>query len=113
MALVFDEYDAGRPDVMFVIQRVLEAQGKLTLLDQNRVIRPSLTGRLKGSGGRSGTYASFCASCPFAIYYQPRFALAMPDEREKCQSILLLSTCGSPTQTRMPSSSGRPRRGAG
>src|SRR5450432_1510725 len=38
MALVFDEYDAGRPDVMFVIQRVLEAQGKLTLLDQNRVI---------------------------------------------------------------------------
>ncbi len=39
IALVFDEYDAGRPDVMFVIQRVLEAQGKLTLLDQNRVIR--------------------------------------------------------------------------
>jgi cobaltochelatase CobS len=40
MALVFDEYDAGRPDVMFVIQRVLEVEGKLTLLDQNRVIRP-------------------------------------------------------------------------
>jgi cobaltochelatase CobS len=39
VALVFDEYDAGRPDVMFVIQRVLEAEGKLTLLDQNRVIR--------------------------------------------------------------------------
>ena len=38
-ALVFDEYDAGRPDVMFVIQRVLEADGRLTLLDQNRVIR--------------------------------------------------------------------------
>jgi cobaltochelatase CobS len=38
-ALVFDEYDAGRPDVMFVIQRVLEVEGKLTLLDQNRVIR--------------------------------------------------------------------------
>src|SRR6201984_1363266 len=37
-ALVFDEYDAGRPDVMFVIQRVLEVEGKLTLLDQNRVI---------------------------------------------------------------------------
>src|SRR5438552_13716180 len=36
-ALVFDEYDAGRPDVMFVIQRVLEVEGKLTLLDQNRV----------------------------------------------------------------------------
>jgi cobaltochelatase CobS len=40
-ALVFDEYDAGRPDVMFVIQRVLETEGKLTLLDQNRVIRPN------------------------------------------------------------------------
>lgn len=40
VALVFDEYDAGRPDVMFVIQRVLEAEGKLTLLDQNEVIRP-------------------------------------------------------------------------
>jgi cobaltochelatase CobS len=39
-ALVFDEYDAGRPDVMFVIQRVLEVEGKFTLLDQNRVLRP-------------------------------------------------------------------------
>ena len=39
-AIVFDEYDAGRPDVMFVIQRVLEVDGKLTLLDQNEVIRP-------------------------------------------------------------------------
>jgi cobaltochelatase CobS len=39
-ALVFDEYDAGRPDVMFVIQRVLEVEGKLTLLDQNKVIEP-------------------------------------------------------------------------
>ena len=39
-AIVFDEYDAGRPDVMFVIQRVLEVEGKFTLLDQNRVIRP-------------------------------------------------------------------------
>ena len=39
-ALVFDEYDAGRPDVMFVIQRVLEVEGKLTLLDQNRVMTP-------------------------------------------------------------------------
>ncbi|MEJ0010762.1 MAG: AAA family ATPase [Alphaproteobacteria bacterium] len=40
VALVFDEYDAGRPDVMFVIQRILEASGKLTLLDQNSVITP-------------------------------------------------------------------------
>ena len=44
VALVFDEYDAGRPDVMFVIQRVLEATGRLTLLDQNRVIRPHRQG---------------------------------------------------------------------
>ncbi len=40
VALVFDEYDAGRPDVMFVIQRILEAEGRLTLLDQSRVIKP-------------------------------------------------------------------------
>ena len=40
VALCFDEYDAGRPDVMFVIQRVLEVSGRLTLLDQSRVIRP-------------------------------------------------------------------------
>lgn len=40
VAIVFDEYDAGRPDVMFVIQRVLEVEGKLTLLDQNEVITP-------------------------------------------------------------------------
>ena len=39
VAIVFDEYDAGRPDVMFVIQRVLEVEGKLTLLVQNRVIK--------------------------------------------------------------------------
>ena len=42
VALVFDEYDAGRPDVMFVIQRILEVEGKLTLLDQNKVITPPL-----------------------------------------------------------------------
>jgi cobaltochelatase CobS len=40
VALVLDEYDAGRPDVMFVIQRMLEREGRLTLLDQNRVIEP-------------------------------------------------------------------------
>src|SRR5471032_2623708 len=62
MALVFDEYDAGRPDVMFVIQRVLEAQGKLTLLDQNRVIRPNKLFRLFsttntiGLGDTTGLY---------------------------------------------------------
>ena len=46
VALVFDEYDAGRPDVMFVIQRLLEKEGKLTLLDQNRVIEPHPAFRL-------------------------------------------------------------------
>ena len=61
-ALVFDEYDAGRPDVMFVIQRVLETEGKLTLLDQNRVIRPNAHFRLfatantVGLGDTSGLY---------------------------------------------------------
>jgi cobaltochelatase CobS len=62
VALVFDEYDAGRPDVMFVIQRVLEAEGKLTLLDQNRVIRPNPWFRLfsttntVGLGDTTGLY---------------------------------------------------------
>ncbi|MGP1351881.1 MAG: cobaltochelatase subunit CobS [Parasphingopyxis sp.] len=61
-ALVFDEYDAGRPDVMFVIQRVLEADGKLTLLDQNRVIRPNpwfrlfATSNTVGLGDTTGLY---------------------------------------------------------
>ena len=61
-ALVFDEYDAGRPDVMFVIQRVLEIQGRLTLLDQNRVIRPHPAFRLFsttntiGLGDTTGLY---------------------------------------------------------
>jgi cobaltochelatase CobS len=61
-ALVFDEYDAGRPDVMFVIQRVLEVEGKLTLLDQNRVIRPHQAFRLFsttntiGLGDTTGLY---------------------------------------------------------
>ena len=62
VALVFDEYDAGRPDVMFVIQRVLEVQGKLTLLEQNRVIHPHPAFRLFatantiGLGDTSGLY---------------------------------------------------------
>ena len=61
-ALVFDEYDAGRPDVMFVIQRVLEVEGKLTLLDQNRVIHPHPAFRLfatsntVGLGDTTGLY---------------------------------------------------------
>ncbi len=62
IALVFDEYDAGRPDVMFVIQRVLEQSGRLTLLDQNRVIVPHPAFRIFattntiGLGDTSGLY---------------------------------------------------------
>ena len=62
VALVFDEYDAGRPDVMFVIQRLLESDGKLTLLDQNRVLKPNPYFRIfgtcntLGSGDESGLY---------------------------------------------------------
>src|SRR5438552_12369886 len=54
VCLTFDEYDAGRPDVMFVIQRVLEVQGKLTLLDQNRVIRPHSSFRLYATANTVG-----------------------------------------------------------
>ena len=54
VALVFDEYDAGRPDVMFVIQRVLESAGRLTLLDQSRVIRPHPAFRLFATANTIG-----------------------------------------------------------
>ena len=53
-ALVFDEYDAGRPDVMFVIQRVLEVDGKMTLLDQNRIIHPNPSFRLFATANTIG-----------------------------------------------------------
>lgn len=62
IALVFDEYDAGRPDVMFVIQRILESSGKLTLLDQNSVITPHpyfrifATSNTIGLGDSTGLY---------------------------------------------------------
>tara|TARA_B100000965_G_C19576776_1_gene751675 strand:+ start:557 stop:1546 length:990 start_codon:yes stop_codon:yes gene_type:complete len=62
VALVFDEYDAGRPDVMFVIQRILESNGRLTLLDQSRVIKPHnyfrlfATANTVGLGDSTGLY---------------------------------------------------------
>src|SRR5262249_13171657 len=62
VALVFDEYAAGRPDVMFVIKRVLEVSGRLTLLDQNKVIRPHpgfrlfATANTIGLGDTTGLY---------------------------------------------------------
>jgi len=62
VALVFDEYDAGRPDVMFVIQRVLEADGKFTLLDKNKVIKQNkyfrlfATANTVGLGDTTGLY---------------------------------------------------------
>jgi cobaltochelatase CobS len=62
VALVFDEYDAGRPEVMFVIQRLLEREGRLTLLDQNRVLEPHpqfrlfATANTLGLGNLNGLY---------------------------------------------------------
>ncbi|MBN2629771.1 MAG: cobaltochelatase subunit CobS [Rhodobacteraceae bacterium] len=62
VAIVFDEYDAGRADVMFVIQRVLETDGKLTLLDQNEIITPNpyfrlfATANTVGLGDTTGLY---------------------------------------------------------
>ena len=62
IAICFDEYDAGRPDVMFVIQRVLEQSGRLTLLDQRRVLKPHpgfrlfATANTVGLGDTSGLY---------------------------------------------------------
>tara|TARA_B100001769_G_scaffold87176_1_gene66534 strand:+ start:3720 stop:4694 length:975 start_codon:yes stop_codon:yes gene_type:complete len=62
IALVFDEYDAGRPDVMFVIQRVLEAEGNFTLLDKNKVIKQNkyfrlfATSNTVGLGDTTGLY---------------------------------------------------------
>jgi cobaltochelatase CobS len=62
VALIFDEYDAGRPEVMFVIQRILERDGNFTLLDQNRVLRPHAYFRLfatantVGLGNLNGMY---------------------------------------------------------
>jgi len=62
VALVFDEYDAGRPDVMFVIQRVLEAEGNFTLLDKNKVIKQNkffrlfATSNTIGLGDTTGLY---------------------------------------------------------
>jgi len=62
VALIFDEYDAGRPDVMFVIQRILEQSGHFTLLDQNRVLQPHpgfrlfATSNTVGLGNLNGLY---------------------------------------------------------
>jgi cobaltochelatase CobS len=62
MALIFDEYDAGRPDVMFVIQRLLEREGRFTLLDQNKVLQPHpgfrlfATANTVGLGNLNGLY---------------------------------------------------------
>jgi cobaltochelatase CobS len=62
MALILDEYDAGQPDVMFVIQRMLERDGRLTLLDQNKVINPHplfrifATSNTVGLGNWNGLY---------------------------------------------------------
>jgi hypothetical protein len=54
VALIFDEYDAGRADVMFVIQRILERDGRFTLLDQNRVLTPHASFRLFATSNTVG-----------------------------------------------------------
>ncbi len=62
VALIFDEYDAGRPDIMFVIQRILERDGSFTMLDQNKVIKPNkffrmfATSNTIGQGNLNGLY---------------------------------------------------------
>ncbi len=62
VALCFDEYDAGRPDVMFVIQRVLEVSGRLTLLDQNKVIKPHPAFRLFATASARMSLIGFSSS---------------------------------------------------
>jgi len=63
VALVFDEYDAGRPDVMFVLQRILESDGSFTLLDKNKVVKQNkyfrlfATSNTIGLGDTSGLYS--------------------------------------------------------
>ena len=63
IALVFDEYDAGRPDVMFVLQRILESDGSFTLLDKNKIIKQNkyfrlfATANTIGLGDTSGLYS--------------------------------------------------------
>ena len=62
IALVLDEYDAGRPDVMFVLQRLLERAGAFTLLERNEVLRPHpgfrlfATANTAGQGNHGGPY---------------------------------------------------------
>ncbi len=96
IALAFDEYDAGRPDVMFVIQRVLEASGKLTLLDQNRVIAPNPFFRLfsttntVGLGDTTGPLSRHAADQP-----RPNGPLVDRDHPE-----LSRSRCGSRDRAR-------------
>jgi len=84
IALCFDEYDAGRPDVMFVIQRVLEVSGKLTLLDQRRVIRPhpsfrlAMIARRRSSSRRRPITARSRAATPSPRWSASRISRATP-----------------------------------
>ncbi len=91
VALVLDEYDAGRPDVMFVIQRLLETRGKLTLLDQNRVITPHPAFRLfatantAGQGDTTGLYIGTQALNQAQMdRWQVVVELGYPDEAREC-----------------------------
>jgi len=72
VAIVFDEYDAGRADVMFVIQRVLEADGKLTLMDQNEIITPHPSFRLFATANTVGLGGPLVACCHAELSEQRR-----------------------------------------
>src|SRR5215207_2637009 len=125
IALCFDEYDAGRPDVMFVIQRVLELSGKLTLLDQRRVIRPhpafrlfstantvasatppafitahSRSTRARWTAGRSSRRSTTCRTTSRSISSCPR-RRTTARTRDATSST---RWCGSPTSRATPSS---------
>ncbi|MGI9461255.1 MAG: AAA family ATPase [Alphaproteobacteria bacterium] len=100
VALCFDEYDVGRPDVMFVIQRVLEQGGKLTLLDQSQVIRPHpffrlfATANTIGLGDSSGLYHG---TNPINQGQMDRWSILavlnyLPPEKERA---IVLSKCQS------------------
>ena len=74
-AIVFDEYDAGRADVMFVIQRVLETDGKLTLLDQNEVITPH---KVRWTGGHWWPLSTICRLTRRPASFCPRHPIIIP-----------------------------------
>ncbi len=122
VALVFDEYDAGRPDVMFVIQRVLEVSGRLTLLDQNKVIKPHPAFRLFatantiGLGDTSGLYhgtqqINQGQMDALVDRHHAELSAARRGSRNRAgQGRALSATAGRPRDRQQDGAPGRPRR---